>query len=495
MSHIILALEDTQISNQLTSEIALNYKIVAPSFNDAFQATSIFSLFPDLKIIITSEKNHLEICNFLIKNSNEFNENIQVLVIGHNHSFYPRATSVPEGIAIDKLVQKIGLLLKLYGNSEEEEEVEEVEFEEKTTVFKLPPLRKLEAEEVSPEVEASADSEAVYQEYAAISMKYLASLKNIQIDFDIYARIKKRDDFDYILKIAANKMVSDADFERIKIRGGREIFVKKEQLAKAQEYFGSQFISRYSKSGLTNNERMTLNSESFEILLEVFKDSSFTKYSIEIIRELVKSYAVLIKTNSPMTVFFNAYKNCELSYGYVHSYLSCLMTFRIIDDFEWKKDQSANKIIYLSLFHDLSLQSSRLIKIHHNYFDEISKITEVEKQILSTHADASAVVLEKIVKAPKELTSLVREHHGLKHGVGFIEDLSIAASPLVMAFVVIESFVTKYLEFWEISNKDVPSEFVKILPEEIFEELSEKFNKLTYADVLSSLRAQFKQAP
>lgn len=490
MTQLILALEDKTFSRLLKAKIVQNYGLESVDFQDSAQVASMFDLLPDIQMIITSEKLHLKICELLIKKGSERSTNVQVMVLGNSKSPYPFISSVPANLPLDKIVHRAGFLLNLEESpGDEAEEVEEIE--EKTTVFTLPQLRPQEpVVEAAPEVQKTP---AV--EYVPINIKFFMHLKKINVDFDIYSRIKKHDDYEYHLKIAANSIVSDIEIERIKVRGGREIFVKKENQARAQEYFGAKFLERFKDPNLSLNNRMILNSESYELLLDVFKDSSFTKYSIEIIKELVKSFQLLLTSNEPLVAFFNGLKQHELSYGYIHSYLSCLMIFKIIDDFPWKKDQSLNKVLYLSLFHDLCLHNNRLIKIHHNYTDEAAKLTDSEKQILNEHADAAALILETIVKAPKELTAIVREHHGLKQGHGFIEDLSIVISPLSMAFIVTEEFVTKYLEFWGEANKDVVSEFVKICPEAIFEQLSDKYNKLTYAEVVVALKKQFKKAP
>ncbi len=499
MTQVILAFEDKTLTRALQTKIVQKYGLESAAFQDSTQVISMIGFLPDIQMIIASEKLHAKICEFLIKKGNEFNK-IHVLVLGKHHTPYPFIASISPALPVDKIVHYGGFLLNLEETSgieapvgapvmeETQEDVEEDAAEdaaeEKTTVFTLPNLK---AETPVPE----ALEKTLVTEYIAINMKFFMHLKKINVDFDIYSRVKKHDEYEYNLKIAAGALVSDIEIERFKVRGGREFFVKKENQAKAQEYFGTLFLNRFKDPNLSINNRMILNSESFEILMEVFKDSSFTKYSIEIIKELVKSFQILLKSNEPLTAFFNGLKQNELSYVYVHSYLSCLMIFKIIDEFPWKKDQSLNKVLYMSLFHDLCLHNSRLVKIHHNYKEESGKLTDSEKLILNSHADAAALILETIVKAPKELTALVREHHGLKQGHGFIDDLSISINPLSMAYIVTEEFVTKYLEFWEASNKDVVSEFVKISPDALFDELSAKYNKLTYADVVLALKKQF----
>lgn len=486
MAQIILVSEEKSFARTMQKRIIQKYGLECVIFQDEAQAISMISLLPDIQIIISSSNCHKKICDYFAKNSDV--EKIKVMVIGNKVSSYELASAVPINFSVDNLVHQVGYLLNLEEGPAQQSApiIEETatEVEAKTTVFVMPKLNPapvVEEKPIEPEIE-----------YAPISMKFFMHLNSIEVDFDIYARVKKGDTFDYNLKISAGAKLSESDFERIKVRGGKELFVKKESLGRAQEFFGTNFVNRFKNPGISLNDRMILNSESYEILLDVFKDSSFTKYSIEIIKEMIKSFNVLLNSPEPLQAFFTGLKQKELSYGYMHSYLSCLMLIKIVDNFPWKKDQSLNKIVYLALFHDLCLHNSRLIKIHHNYFAEVDKLTDGEKQILHVHADAAAKILENIVKAPKELTTIVREHHGLKLGNGFLEDLSLGIGPLSMAFIVVEEFVTKYLEFWEASNKDIVSEFLKNYPHAIFESLSKKYNKLTYQEVVQALEKLIK---
>ncbi|MBC7713572.1 MAG: hypothetical protein H7177_09540 [Rhizobacter sp.] len=365
---------------------------------------------------------------------------------------------------------------ELIAAKEKAAEVEKDDDEDqKTTVFKMPKL--------SPD----NSEEQIKSDYVAINTKFLVHLDMLENKFNLFSRIKKDDGFKYNIKIAANSKMSKVDIGRIIMRGGKDLYVKSDDYPVASEYFTIPFLQRFKDPTLSQVERMVLNSDSYDILLDVFKESSFTKYTIELIKELVKSIDVLLNLPNPIEGYFNILKQKSLSYGYCHSYLTGLLIFKTIENFTWKKDQSKNKILYLALFHDLSLNNNRLIEAHHNLTHEMPKLTEAEKHILNVHAEASASILEKIVRAPKELTVLIREHHGLKQGNGFLETLSLSISPLSMAFMVTEEFVTSYLNLWNSSDKENVHEFVRTYPDEVFKTLALKYDRLTYMDVVAEL--------
>lgn len=240
------------------------------------------------------------------------------------------------------------------------------------------------------------------------------------------------------------------------------------------------FLKRSRGPELSVAERVLLNSDSYEILLEVFKNSSIDKYSVEIIKELLKSTDLLSHIPNALQAFVLAMKSQKLSYGYCHSFMSYLILLPLSEQFSWRQEQSKNKLLYLSLFRDLGLHNDRLIKAHHNP-TERAKLNEDDSFIVHNHADVAATILEGIIKSSKDVPSMIREHHGMRNGKGFADTLSLGVGPLTMANIVIEDLVTLYMENLERTEPD-KEVFLKIA-----EELQQKYVKLTYADVAMEL--------
>ena len=304
--------------------------------------------------------------------------------------------------------------------------------------------------------------------------------------------MKKGDGFEYNKKINEKTKILSADLQRVLVRSGKELFIAPEETEKANSFLNTLFLNRFKKEKMTILERMKLNSDAYEILLELFKNSHFNRYNIEIIKEIIKSIDQQVKTKDALPHFLAGMQARKLSYGYSHSYLTFFFLLQVVDHFEWSKDHSKNKLLYLSLFHDLTLNSDRLIRLHHHYFQELKNFSEDDIELVNEHACAAAFVLENIVKAPKELTALIREHHGLKSGKGFVESLSIAISPTNMAFIVIEDFVTQFLDAIEKMPEEKAQGPKKEQLVQIFTVLKKKYDRLTYQDVLLRLQKNFK---
>ena len=500
MSQVLIINDDKLFGSSLKNLVEKSYKIDALTFLDPSEAYSMLQIFPDVDVIVCLEKSAQRVCEYLIKN---YEKEVNVLIIGNNKTIYPTAVSIPVNANPVLIKQHIGFIMGKEESAPEypvikppappsapvaeiqkvemKEEVEKSD-EDKTTVFKMPLLEK------KPAIANAKTSSSAYN---AVNLKYFIDIPQINIDFNLYSRIKKGDGFDYSIKFAKGTSLSSADIERLITRGIKELFVDTIDYKKTHETLSLNFLRRFKTPNLSIAEKIQLNSDSFEIMLDVFKNSSMDKFSVEIIKEMIKLLAEFANAAMPLMDFTDSRFKKKLSYGYTHLHLTCILIFQIIDKFSWSKDQSKNKIIYLSLFHDMALHNDRLIKLHHNHATEIGKLNEEEKQVLHNHADVAASVLENIIKAPKELTSIIREHHGLRSGKGFLESLSLGVMPLAMAFIVVEDFTTRYLEHCE-KSETPDKEIGKAVLEKDFVEMKLKFDKLTYLDVVVALEEFFK---
>lgn len=350
----------------------------------------------------------------------------------------------------------------------------------KTTIFQVP------KEGLKPENAPT--------EFHSFHINYFLNLPDeVLIDFSIYTRIKKQTEFEYNQKFSANSKITKADIDKFAMRTAKELYVPKEEFGKANEFLNKFLLEKFKNPSINALDLLLLNSHSYEILMDVFKNSSFDKYSIEIIKEMVKSISTLAKNPEAFTIFLTALSTKKISYSYSHAYLTCVLIFLIVDKFSWGKSHSKNKIVYLSLFHDLCLQTERMVKLHHHYFEELKNLSEEEKQLMNSHADDSAAILENIVKAPKELTTLIREHHGVKHGKGFTQAPGLSIDPLSMTFVVCEELVTHYLDIYEKLDKTQTKEPSKHQVDILLKGLSDKYDKLAYREAVTEVQKFFNE--
>ena len=505
MTQILLLTEDQKVNSIIKSGLFEKYGTEVLVRNGVSEAISMLNILPAIEMIVCRDKLAPRIFDYLIKNKDNFESDVKVVVLGELESNYPHVSFIPNKASFQKVIAHLGFVLGKE-NSPQSFEVEqplapappspvltpipapmdvqeenpenEEDNSDKTTVFRSPLLEKK-----PPTLKKTGDPTGS-PVYIAISMKYFLTLPETKMDFNLYSRVKRGEGFEYNVKIASGAKIARADLDRMLVRGGKELYVAQEDYKKANELLSGFFLDRFKRVS-SIQVRMQLNSDSYEILLDVFKNGTLDKYNVEIIKEVLKSMDFLLKSPNPLEAFLVGFKNTKLSYGYAHSYMGCLLLFAVMGKFSWSQDQTRNKILYLALFHDLSLNSDRLIKAHHSSAER-AKLSEDDLAVVNGHADAAAAILETIIKSSKEVPSIVREHHGMRNGRGFPESLSLGISPLTMSYIVIEDFVTRFME------KAEKEEVTKEMMVAISEELKNKYVKLTYADVAEELQKFLK---
>jgi len=493
MSSVLIVTDEKELGTILAGKMEPRYGFQGILRSSGTEAISMLQILP-IELIICREKIGAEftafkICEYLMTNKDDFEKEIPVLILGKsNMTGYAKAEAIPGSLSYEKILTYAGYLL---GKEKSKPSIEvavppEPKAEEKTTVFVLPKGGLKAEAEKTPE----AAKKPVVKFYP-FHVRYLMHLpENIKVEFGIYTRMKKGDEFEYNLKVPAGNVLSKTDIEKLTMRTSKDLYVTKDEAAKASEFLNRFFMEKFRRTDLDIDKRLQINSDGFEILLESFKTSTFDKFSVEIIKEMVKSIDGLVKIPDALSHFKNFIVSHRLSYGYTHMHFTCLLIFSIVDQFDWGKEQSKNKIIYLSLFHDLCLGSDRLIKLHHKFFEQ-KNLSDEDKQAMLDHANASANILETIVKAPKELTSLVREHHGIKSGKGFADSRTISIASLSMAFIVAEDIVTHYLDLVEKLDASKEREPSRDALTVFFTELLKKYEKLAYADAARAYQKLF----
>jgi hypothetical protein len=95
------------------------------------------------------------------------------------------------------------------------------------------------------------------------------------------------------------------------------------------------------------------------------------------------------------------------------------------------------------------------------------------------HAYLSSAMIDSFKEVPEGVKLVIKEHHGMKNGVGFAETPNISLTPLSMMFVVVEDFVDDFLSF---NGKPSKADL-----EAIIGKLEKKYTKLAFGETVKAL--------
>lgn len=456
MTQILIAFNDNEIlCNELQSYLSENFGFEVIVRYDLLDTLSMLEIFAEIEIVICTENYATKICENLIKNYEDSKKAIDVLIVGELKTPYPQARSIKYPSSAKKIICSVKDILGIKEEIEEHSEIKLRTFVEETVVT-----------------------------YTAFNKLYFKGLHQVKFPFSVYSRIKKNNGFEYTLKISKEDVLTESELGRLLLRTAKEFFITDNELEIATLFLHESLVNRFHQEELSTQEAMVLYSDCFEIITDLFKNPEVDKSIAILAKNILNSWKQLVTEDDSFNTFTGNLASKKLFYGYRHSYMACLLMFKCSKHFVFRIEKVEIKILYLCLFHDMSLQSERLLKIHYNFEKERGQLTEEELHNVLEHSDRAALKLESMMDSPEELTMLIREHHGMKNGKSFASNLSLSISPFSMVFMVVEEFVTMFIGVWD---KSVDEKVTKEQVEIIFAELKVKYNKLIYKDAVDVL--------
>jgi response regulator RpfG family c-di-GMP phosphodiesterase len=406
------------------------------------EAIELLKILPEMDLII---------CREIIKNDSAgFNlaqyligEKLQtpLLVIGNKVSIYKHSFQVAGNADWRAVVEKVNQILKVGGS----------------------------------------DAQASLPEYVPASIYYFMNINTIMSGCDIFIRVKKNDnDFQYVKRLHAGDHFSREDILRYYESGLHEFFIAKENFTQFVNFVTDDLVKKLSDQTIAGNKRITLSSDAYKVTQERINSIGVDEHTVKLVEESIASMTALLKEQNVLATFLKALKANECSYAYAHSYLCCLILHRIISKFDWQSPQIREKLAYIAYFHDISLNGSDLTEINALEDFNKSELRDEERKRVESHALESAKIVNKFDSIPSGVDTIIKEHHGSRTGIGFVENYSATLMPLSMMFIVTESFVDELLKVGGSPNSaDMKN---------IFSKLQLRFNKSTYGQTLTALQ-------
>ena len=147
------------------------------------------------------------------------------------------------------------------------------------------------------------------------------------------------------------------------------------------------------------------------------------------------------KTPSLMRLLKRLMQN-KTGYQFKHSQILMFVTTHLMQHLDWGTDEQAEKLRFISFFHDIALENDEQAKIHSN--EELTKadIPPAKKELVKKHAQIAASLVTQYPHAPHGVEMIIKQHHGVMNGLGFSEHYSQNISPMAIAFILSEDFVS-----------------------------------------------------
>lgn len=151
---------------------------------------------------------------------------------------------------------------------------------------------------------------------------------------------------------------------------------------------------------------------------------------------------------------------------------------RVLKKFEWSSKEHDMMLRYVSFFHNIYLKDKKMVEVRSEQMMKEGDFTKEEILEILHHAEKASTLVQKLTKAPREISTLIAQHHGVKKGVGFVDIYSSnAVTPLGMVFLLSDEFINLYLAYQGRLDKldqvceEKEKRFLSVVNQKIFREI------------------------
>lgn len=175
-----------------------------------------------------------------------------------------------------------------------------------------------------------------------------------------------------------------------------------------------------------------------------------------------KVMGAVAKDNSSVKGLMDIMLSNRDGYIFTHSMIVSYVTYHMIKNVSWGGEGQVEKINFVLFFHDIFLAPIYLkhpdLKIESALLEN-EKLSEKEKDTILNHAKLAAELVVSYKRCPLGADVLIKQHHGMKKGKGFVKIYMEDLSPLSKIILIAEMFVEEFLTAHE-ANQPVDLKIV-----------------------------------
>jgi hypothetical protein len=322
--------------------------------------------------------------------------------------------------------------------------------------------------------------------YIPVNLHYFFILTGSKLNCDIYLKIYKDvNGFNYNKQFLAGADFKTELVQKIKDAGIKELHIDKDKIHHFLHYSKSEIQEKIKNPALDPIEKMKMAYDLFELSTELFLAGDLNEHNQEIINSSIAALKIVASDKNAMGNFLKAAKLRKMSYAFSHMMLNYIILLKILSAVSLDTAQMQEKLPFVMYFHDISIKNEEeLLKINHHSDLKKIEISEEQEHKVLNHALMSAKLIEKYPSLPSGVIGFILEHHGMKNGIGFQENLSTNILPLSIMFIVVEDFVDHFLKLPQ------PPAGAKIA--EFMAKLQKRYYKESYQQTLAAIDTMLK---
>lgn len=303
--------------------------------------------------------------------------------------------------------------------------------------------------DIKPLIQAAAKSLKV----TAQEMAKLAVPTYFPIDLRCFKGLKSppcdvfiQDGENYQLQFPQDEEIDVQDLGKLWKGGHANLFVQKNDRLKAVTNISQEIISSIKPDALNEEENLSASEMSQKLLQYKLEKVGITPETAELAQKSIKRMVLSSKRFPKMSRLVDRLLKNKAGYLFKHSQILLYVCNHLMEHIDWCNEEQKKTINFVAFFHDIALGTDEQAKIHSEAQLKLSGLNDKEKVLVNKHAQIAAELVQKFPHAPMGADAIIRQHHGIAHGVGFSEHYGANLSPMTIVFILAEDFVDHLIE-------------------------------------------------
>lgn len=308
--------------------------------------------------------------------------------------------------------------------------------------------------------------------------------KILVFPFDLSFGIKKEDeDWQYVLRFRKNEPIDLLDLKKYQTQKNAErFFINVEQRVDFDKFF-SDLRKKVNKAGATTFGQKIYSAElTAQILRNHFASFGMDDEGKELIEDYFQQSMMALKDAGAFSMLLKHFFENTSSYQYVHSMILALVLNKVTHRLGWDSQNFKEKVAFICLVHDLCLVDDELAFIESEAELNAANFSDAQKEMAMNHALKISTLIMDFKDRAIGVEEVLREHHGMRNGIGYARDLNYHLHHLSMAFITTQSFVHELLKLENPSKEKI---------KQVVQELGLIYNKGFYLKAYEALKAIF----
>ena len=202
--------------------------------------------------------------------------------------------------------------------------------------------------------------------------------------------------------------------------------------------------------GSSVEKKINVLSSGFEFAsANIFSSDEIKKEMQEIASSASLVMVAVAKENASLKSLMAILMENKDGYIFTHSMIASYVAYHMIKNVAWGGETQAEKINFVLFFHDIFLAPIYLkhpeLRGESTLLNNI-KLDEKENDIVLNHARLAAELVVTYKRCPIGADVLIKQHHGMKKGKGFVRAYVEDLSPISKVILVAEMYVEEFLK-------------------------------------------------